>query len=248
MTTVAQTPNNNTDIPVKNQLVPKEGPKVIPYAFNLATAQSYEVNLQNLIQLGKISFIQTVWVDNRENDNAIVFINSPANYTLSVPAKSQGFFPMVASNPMVLIVESPMASIIVPVNFMNVPIAPMLWSGAANASDMPTMPVSDAILESTVSGGKILIKDASSYTPLGYEQLATLTTAQSLTVPGGATFAYIGAEGDDLRWRDDGTSPNATTGMILPENTYFWYDGDLAAIEFIEITGSGVLNVSYYSA
>lgn len=84
------------------------------------------------------------------------------------------------------------------------------------------------------------------FTPKGYEQLTSLSSAAGLTVPAGATRARIVATAQPVRWRDDGTSPSGTVGMYLPVNTEMVYDGDLTAIEFIETAASAVLNVSYY--
>ena len=50
------------------------------------------------------------------------------------------------------------------------------------------------------------------------------------------------------RWRDDGTAPTATVGMLLSAGQTQTFSGDLAALKFIQ-TGAGVatLNVSFYS-
>jgi hypothetical protein len=83
--------------------------------------------------------------------------------------------------------------------------------------------------------------------PLGYEQITSLSSATTLTVPDGAVRAVIQAEADDLRWQDDGDSPTASTGMIIyAGDNPFVYVGDLDTIELIEINGSGKANVSYY--
>lgn len=83
---------------------------------------------------------------------------------------------------------------------------------------------------------------------LGYLQDTTLSAAQALpTIPSGARFVLMQAEGDDLRWRDDGTNPTASVGMLLEEGQSFLYDlGPLSNIKVIETTGGGILNVTYY--
>lgn len=82
---------------------------------------------------------------------------------------------------------------------------------------------------------------------LGYQQITDLLAADSLTVPAGAKIAVINPEDQQVRWRDDGTSPTATVGMVIPAGDYYIYTGNLAAIEFIQETASAKLNVSYYS-
>jgi hypothetical protein len=93
---------------------------------------------------------------------------------------------------------------------------------------------------------------------LGYQQIsaATLAAATNLTIPTAdpvsgikqlPTSAFIVAEVANVRWRDDGVAPTATVGMLLPYNTFFQYDGDLAKIQFIAASGSPILNISYYA-
>lgn len=88
--------------------------------------------------------------------------------------------------------------------------------------------------------------------PLGYQQIAVLTSSSALTVPGAATgvtparIAVIQCEGQPVRWRDDGTAPTASVGMRLLVGQELRYDGDLNSIRFIEEAASAKLNVSYY--
>jgi len=84
-------------------------------------------------------------------------------------------------------------------------------------------------------------------TPVGYEQIADVSTpAKALTVPTGARVAIIQAVAQNVRWRDDGTDPDATTGMRLEAGSSIVYTGDLDAIKFFEEAASAELNVSYY--
>jgi hypothetical protein len=84
--------------------------------------------------------------------------------------------------------------------------------------------------------------------PLGYQQITTLSSAQTLTVPAGATMALVKAETQAVRWRDDGTNPTATVGMPLLATDPYLFVGvqQLAVIAFIEQTASAKLNISYY--
>ena len=84
--------------------------------------------------------------------------------------------------------------------------------------------------------------------PCGYQQItaATLAAATALTLPANATMAFIQVDTAGVRWRDDGTAPTASVGVQLASAGSFWYYGDLTKIEFIAVSGSPVLNVSYY--
>lgn len=92
-------------------------------------------------------------------------------------------------------------------------------------------------------------------TCMGYQQITSLSSATNLTVPGrspmGTTqsprLALLQCESQSVRWRDDGTSPTASVGMILNVGDQpYPYDGDLTKIKFIETAASAKLNVSYY--
>ena len=91
-------------------------------------------------------------------------------------------------------------------------------------------------------------------TCMGYQQLDNVSSATGLTVPTRApegsntkaNFALIVAETQNVRWRDDGTSPTASVGMPLAVGVPLQYDGDLTKIKFIQQVASAKLNISYY--
>lgn len=83
-------------------------------------------------------------------------------------------------------------------------------------------------------------------TPMGYQQITSLSAATGLTVPTGATLALIQAESQNVRWRDDGTNPTASVGMYIVVDTVLSYTGKLSAIKFIQTAASATLNIAYY--
>ena len=84
-------------------------------------------------------------------------------------------------------------------------------------------------------------------TNIGFQQITPLTTAQILTVPAGARIAVIHADGQVIRWRDDGTAPTATVGMRLVVGGELVYDGELTKLKIIEEATGAKANVSYYA-
>lgn len=86
------------------------------------------------------------------------------------------------------------------------------------------------------------------WTPVGYQQITSLSAATGLTIPSGSDMAIIICETQAVRYRDDGTSPTASVGMPLATGTFMRYDGDLRVLKFIEQTASAKLNVSYYKS
>jgi hypothetical protein len=89
--------------------------------------------------------------------------------------------------------------------------------------------------------------------PLGYQQIlsATLATAQGLTLPtlpAGMLVGYalIQSNGGVTRWRDDGTSPSASVGMVLNDGDELTYTGDFTKIKFILSSSTPILDIAYY--
>ena len=83
----------------------------------------------------------------------------------------------------------------------------------------------------------------------GYEQITTLTTAVGLTVPDGASIALIRPETQAVRYRADGTNPQAGVGMTLAVDVTVEFRGRalLEALKFIEAVVGATLNVHYFT-
>lgn len=85
------------------------------------------------------------------------------------------------------------------------------------------------------------------YTPMGYQQIASLSAATTLTVPTGATIVFISVGAAAVRWRDDGVPPTSSVGMPVSIGAQMQYSGTLSAIQFIQQTSGAILDISYYS-
>jgi hypothetical protein len=82
--------------------------------------------------------------------------------------------------------------------------------------------------------------------PLGHQQITSLSSSTGLTVPDGTSFCMIQAETQSIRWRDDGTVPTASVGMLLAAGDTLHYTGKTKNLRIIETTASAKINVSYY--
>jgi hypothetical protein len=95
----------------------------------------------------------------------------------------------------------------------------------------------------------IQIRD-SQIKPLGYLQLTSLSGVTSLTaaqVPDGTRAMLVQAEAQDVRYTDDGSTPSATVGMIIPAKSSVWYTGwRMADVKFIETAASAKVNILFY--
>jgi len=82
---------------------------------------------------------------------------------------------------------------------------------------------------------------------LGFQQITGASAATALTVPAGACMAIFQVDTQNARWRDDGTNPSSTVGMLVRTTDQpYIYAGNLSKVKFIEATSGAVINVSYY--
>jgi hypothetical protein len=81
---------------------------------------------------------------------------------------------------------------------------------------------------------------------LGYQQVTSIGSAKSLTVPAGTTMVVFTAEAQAVRWRDDGTAPTSSVGMLVAVGATVQYSGPVSKLQFIEVTSGGIVDVSYY--
>lgn len=90
-----------------------------PYFFDLATEQ-----FQNTID-----FVQSMYLDNGANANALTLVFGGFNYTIKVKANTQGIYPVVC--PVVpvrwQVINGAAADITINAIFMNVAIPPFQW-------------------------------------------------------------------------------------------------------------------------
>lgn len=85
-------------------------------------------------------------------------------------------------------------------------------------------------------------------TAISFQAMNSLSSATNLpTIPAGTVEAFVVCEGQSVRWRDDGTAPTASVGMLLPVSTPFPYIGSIPKIQFIQTTASATCEVTYYA-
>ncbi len=114
---------------VTNRLVPCEGPIIMPVAldFSLAGAVSYVINIQNVTDLGRMSMIQAVFLDNRNSAAPLTVFNPITQQLVSVGAGRQAYHNVLCPNPGTLIFAST-GGVKITVQLMNFPVADFDWS------------------------------------------------------------------------------------------------------------------------
>lgn len=91
------------------------------------------------------------------------------------------------------------------------------------------------------------------FVALGYCQLTGITNTAAVAlsscaggIPATANRVQIVAEGQAIRYRDDGTAPTATVGMPLAVNLLpFEYAGPISKLQFIGQTTGATVNVLF---
>lgn len=88
---------------------------------------------------------------------------------------------------------------------------------------------------------------------LGYGQITVLSgstlvsTALTTGIPTGTEVVTLEAEGQNVRYRDDGQNPTPTVGMLLVANKIYTLTvAQIAAMRVIETASGAKLNVTYY--
>ncbi len=77
---------------------------------------------------------------------------------------------------------------------------------------------------------------------------ASSASSTSGGIPPGATMAYLQAETADVRYRDDGGAPSTAIGNIVIHGLAggVLYAGTLTSLQFIALSGSPLLDISFY--
>jgi hypothetical protein len=174
------TPN---PVKVNNGTAPAEGRLCIPYQIDFTAAQSAVIDLTNIQQMQqRISFVQTVFVDNSLNAQPVTLTMANTNQKLTVPANSCAYLPMALSLQNVITVQTT-GGIVLQLQLFNFGIAPFVWSALNPVAGGTggTIPVSDAVLESTVLNGVMSTKVTGNISTTGASGTITAGgTAQAL--------------------------------------------------------------------
>lgn len=83
-------------------------------------------------------------------------------------------------------------------------------------------------------------------TSTGFVLVSSFSVSTGFTPPANSTVCFVQAEGNNVRFRTDGTAPTASTGQLLPTSVLMQLTANLAGVRFIPVTGSATLDVDCY--
>lgn len=244
----------NLPLPIFNAMVPPEGPKEIPLLVDLTVIQAYLVDLTNIQAQGKISFIQGAYVDNSLNGQKVTLVCQGTNMSVTIPANSQGFVPLLfAQNPAIYV--SSTGGVVIPIKLLNVPMPAIIWgvNGAGAVTITGTALVQDVALEALIAnlgGGNGLGVNVLSGGGGGGSTAGGLILNTQLSSNAGVNSALAGAgkfwyvTGVDISLSSDFTAPAVNSYV------HVWAAGGIAvfAQKYFKPTAAAPgLDVTLYS-
>lgn len=211
-----------------NLLPGDKGPKVInlPCDFSASgiPTSGFPVDLTPYFQKKYFLTVQTLYLDNSLNNGFAAVFNPTFNQSFSLPAGYQGYFSIISANMSSgKFYVTSTGTGVVNVGLINVQIPPAIWAATVTPPTVGTpQPVSDAILDATVSGGRILVTsiDALSTATDHSSTIAAGGTAQSLMLVNSARRGFLienidyTNSGEALWWNPTGAAAINTPGSF----------------------------------
>ncbi len=236
-------PNQNVFLTqgIWNGIVPQGGLKALRSTADWSTGAAFTVDLTLAQQQNLLSNVQTVYVDNSQNDQPVTIIVQGTLQRLTLPGNWQGTLPVLCPNPPVLGVQSSGTGFTV-FYWVNAPLPCLTWPGsnatfhfdsggalivtdqaldacitdnAVNVQQTPiiTSPFAEAVINFSASGDNTIIAAVSAKIIRIYRIMLIAAGATNLTVKSGST-SLTGA-----------MAMAANGGFILDESSYAWFTG-----------------------
>lgn len=201
-------------------LAPVQGPKCLGDTLDFSAVAQINLDLTQEETTGQIDYIQTLYVNNSDNLNALEFLFEGTNQLLTIPAGASGIWPVFVTGPVRCKVTTTIAAnLLIPILWINVPMPLTQWGpqtvniAAVTATFAPTVAawnnfsgntaVASAALFAAKANAKrrIVINPASNPGSLwiNFGGVAAVTAPPSIEIPPGATFDS-GATIDQTDW------------------------------------------------
>jgi hypothetical protein len=101
-------------------------PKCVSVPLDFTTTSQYTLNLKQLQDLNAFDVLLCMYIDNRANGQRLDVVLSGTLQTVSAPANTQGYYPVVCSNPP-LITFTTTGGALVNAFLFNFNIQPGVW-------------------------------------------------------------------------------------------------------------------------
>lgn len=113
---------------INNMVLPSGGPKTIPWYLDFSATTGIQLDTTQIISQGLLEYVQTLYIDNKDNPGALTMNIELINQRIIIPAGRQGYWNILGPNPPVFDFSVPAAFGKVYLQLINVPIQPANWS------------------------------------------------------------------------------------------------------------------------
>lgn len=113
--------------PIFNQMVPDEGAKSVRATCDWENVDEYTVDLTDAMQRGIIRSVQSLYIDNRDNSNAVTIQTTGSQQRITFPGLCQGYVPILLPVPGIFTVASTSSATKTFIHCLNVPMYPYIW-------------------------------------------------------------------------------------------------------------------------
>lgn len=129
--------------------------------------------------------------------------------------------------------------------------APIVITSSSHGLDTGDLVIIEGVAGNTAANGvwSITKVDANKFSLDGSVGNAAYTSGGAwYQQPHNSHWAMIQAEDKAVRWRDDGTAPTASVGMVLAAGESLLYPAmSIRSLRVIEVEGSAKLSVTFYA-
>lgn len=133
---------------------PVEGPLVVPVQCDFSANSGYSIDLSDLFNRKYISQLPMLFIDNSGNTSSVTVTVVDTQQKIVCPPQSQGYFAIFQGYNFKFTAQSS-GAFVVPMEFMNFPVAPAVWSinGLPLVNTSGAVVTADTILDGAVVSG-----------------------------------------------------------------------------------------------
>lgn len=118
---------------IANALIPKEGPKMVPFQIDFPTVSSFEIDLTLTMQQQRITAVQSMYLDLRNATASVSVTISITNQVIELEAGKQGYFPILVPETGAKLIVSSASTAAINLMLLNVPVPADVWDTAPTA-------------------------------------------------------------------------------------------------------------------
>lgn len=214
---MAQSNTSLSPVPVSTGKIPKEGPVALPviYDFSGGTT-SYVTDMVFIHQQGRLTMVQTLYLDNSLNNGTLTVSCSVLNQSFTLQPGAQGYFPVLCSGQVKFTVSSA-GSVNATVAYINTAISGFQWSATPNPATISgTVTVTDTILDALVANGRLPVL-ATAAQNTSTDRSGTITaggTAQTIMNANAARKGWMIQNIDETNLEELGVRSTGTAALL----------------------------------